>query len=212
MRSPNIPKLLLDLEQQPELGRAPGAWDPTPLFVELETSESLLDAVVLLDEWKAGAPRGLVVLIARIDESWAQKLGKILCCWRMQLLVPGPLATAIDEALALAWPHLPPHYREAAALSPTVQRARGLPAPDPLDVEPEWKWKKGLPFPAPNTVEGIQARLNWLGFGCGPVDGRWSVRCTSALRRWQVRAGREPEGEPTEEEGEELAMETPDAP
>lgn len=212
MNSRVFPKLLLQLEQQPDLMRAPGAWDPDPLFQELAATESLLNAVVLLDQWKEGAPRGIAALIARIDDGWAQKLAKILCCWRMQLAVPGPLTVAMDEALALAWPSLPPAYREAAALWPTVQRAWGLPAPDPLRVDPAWKWKEGVPFPAPETVEGIQARLNWLGFGCGPVDGRWSTRCASALRRWQVRAGREPEGVPTEEEGERLALETPDVP
>lgn len=212
MRSENFPKLLLQLQKEPELLRAPGAWDPDPLFQQLEATESPWDAMRLLDEWRADAPRGLVALIARIDEGWAQKLGKILCCWRMQLAVPGPLTVAIDEALALAWPSLPPAYREVAALWPIVQRAWGLPAPDPLRVDPAWKWKEGVPFPPPQTVEGMQARLNWLGLGCGPVDGRWNTRCTTALRRWQVSAGREPEGEPTEEEGEELALETPDVP
>ena len=212
MSSPKIPKLLLDLEQQPALLRAPGAWDPGPLLDRLASTDSTLDAVVLLDEWKAAAPRGIAALIARIDEVRAARLGKILCCWRMQLGVPGPLTVALEEALALAWPALPPAYREVAAQWSPVQRAWGLPAPDPLDVDPAWKWKEGHPFPPPGSIEGIQARLNWLGLGCGPVNGRWSARCASALRRWQVRAGREPVGEPLAEEGEELALETPDAP
>lgn len=44
-------------------------------------------------------------------------------------------------------------------------------------------------------VSGIQARLNNLGFDCGPVDGRWGPKTETALSAFQIAEGLDPTGE-----------------
>ena len=111
-----IPPLLLALERETELMRAPGAWDPAPAFAALAAFDDPLSAIVALNAWRGAAPRGTAALIDRITPEWAARLGRVLCCWSMQLAVPGPLRTGVDEALALAWPTLSPAERDVAAL------------------------------------------------------------------------------------------------
>jgi hypothetical protein len=45
-----------------------------------------------------------------------------------------------------------------------------------------------------DQVSGVQARLNNLGFSCGPVDGIAGAKMEQALRRFQRRAGLEQTG------------------
>ncbi len=58
-------------------------------------------------------------------------------------------------------------------------------------------------------ITGVQARLNNLGYHCGPVDGVCSSRTITALKRFQRRVlGRnEPDGEPDHETREALRRE-----
>lgn len=53
--------------------------------------------------------------------------------------------------------------------------------------------------------EGVQARLNNLGYDCGEVDGDFGDRSQSALAEFQRDAGLEPGGTPNEETLEKLA-------
>lgn len=126
-------------------------------------------------------------------------------------LAPAVLATALDDddanaILATAYPMLGGAYREAAA------DRLGLSADALAPPRPEWQWPAGKPFPPWDSVEGVQARLNYLAFGAGPVDGQWTDRTQRAFVRWQVLNGHEPTGELDYLAQSDLGASTPDAP
>jgi hypothetical protein len=93
----------------------------------------------------------------------------------------------VDEILAAAFPRLTGAYREAAADREGVRRMLGI--SEPLSIkppEPAWLWPSGKPYPPVDTIAGVQARLNYLELGAGPVDGEWTDLTRRALVRWEV--------------------------
>ena len=46
-----------------------------------------------------------------------------------------------------------------------------------------------------DQVSGVQARLNQLGFSCGPVDGKMGPKTKSGIKKFQQDAGLKPSGE-----------------
>ncbi|GAC1521925.1 MAG: hypothetical protein NVS3B10_22500 [Polyangiales bacterium] len=61
-----------------------------------------------------------------------------------------------------------------------------------------WQVKIGHLDPV-DTVAGVQARLNNLGYGCGDVDGVAGARTIAALRAFQDDAGVKVTGEPDDD-------------
>jgi peptidoglycan hydrolase-like protein with peptidoglycan-binding domain len=55
----------------------------------------------------------------------------------------------------------------------------------------------------------MQARLNFFGYGAGPVTGEWSPLTRRALARWQIRAGLEPTGELDDDTVDRLKLDAP---
>lgn len=62
-----------------------------------------------------------------------------------------------------------------------------------LDPPFEWDLEIGALDPVTET-SGVQARLNNLGFFCGPVDGKFGPRTRGALRQFQARNSLTPNG------------------
>lgn len=186
-----------------------------PLQVLLDLDDEL-ERIVLLDRWVEAAPRATVQLLAVAAREGvrAVQLGPTMARYITQLAT-SPLIPVADEILATAFPNLEGVYREVAAERPAVQHAHGLAAGrdfHPLpDVAPTWRWPGGTPFPSIEQVEGVQARLNWLEFGSGPIDGELGPMTLRALARWQLFACLEPTGTLDEWSRTELAATTPDA-
>lgn len=74
---------------------------------------------------------------------------------------------------------------------------------DPNDVL-SWEVEIGHLDPV-DTISGLQARLNNLGYKAGPVDGQLNDRTKAALRDFQIRIGYDnPTGEPDDRTREAL--------
>ena len=188
--------------------------DVAAAAVELRALDALDDRIVALGGWALHYPRAtsqLLGAIARDPDVSRELAATILGCTVGNC---GPAPDDADDILATAFPQLTGAWREAAADRPGVRARLGLPDEPPAVPAPEpgWLWPLGEPFPPAERVEGIQARLNYLGYGAGPVSGDWTPELQRAFTRWQVASGLEPTGEVDADAVERLSFQTPDAP
>lgn len=189
--------------------RIASARDVTMAIEELRAETSTLGRVALLGEWLLAYPRAMSRLLSVIahDADLAYELA------------PAVLATAVleredvDDILAAAFPKLTGAYREAAVDRVGIRRRLGIKEPVRVGPpDPSWLWPSKKRFPAIDTIEGVQARLNYLDLGAGPINGEWTDLTRRAFARWQVLSGLEPTGELDYDMPEELALRTPEAP
>ncbi|HEX7704060.1 MAG TPA: peptidoglycan-binding domain-containing protein [Kofleriaceae bacterium] len=180
---------------------------------ELRAIESLPDRAVMLGGWASDFPRAtsqLLRVIARDPVTSLELASTVLAAG----VDRGVVGDNIDEVLIAAFPKLTGPLREAAADREGVRThvaleddLESLPPPDP-----SWLWPVGRLFPAPETVEGVQARLNFRNLGAGPVNGTWNELTRRAFVRWQVLNGFEPTGELDARAIDTLRFTIPDAP
>ena len=168
--------------------------DVSEALAELLSGESTFVRVLSLGEWWATYPRATAQLlrtIARDPNASAALASTVLACEVLD-------DRDVDEILITAFPALRGAVRDAASDRPGVRRRVGIAETEPPSIEapnPMWLWPAGRPFPPAETVQGVQARLNHLGLGAGPVDGVWTPLTLRAVARWQVLNGLEPTGE-----------------
>jgi hypothetical protein len=207
---------LASLESDVDRLRLRDPSDVSAALSELRALERLRDRIVELGGWALRYPRAIAHLLSVIAEDPDLSLElapTILACPAVN---NGESSYTADEILAAAFPRLSGPLRHAAADRPVVRELLGIPegvgydvVPDP---EPSWLWPLGKPFPRADSVVGIQARLNYLGYGAGQVNGEWNPETRRAFTRFQVKLGLEPTGEPNDESTEVLMFQTPDAP
>lgn len=188
------------------------AEDVSAARAALLATEPLLNRIVQLGEWASAFPRAtsqLLRVIARDPVASARLASTVLGC---RWFDPDDA----DEVLAAAFPGIRGAVRDAAADRVGVRRLAGIaegvgymPVPPP---DPTWLWPIGRPFPSADTVEGVQARLNYFDLGAGPVTGTWSEPTRRAFVRWQVLNGLEPNGVLDEDSIDHLAHMAPSAP
>ncbi len=209
-------RLLSVIEGDEGLSHILPSLDLTAAVEELLAAPSVLGGMVVLGDWAFDYPNTtgqLLRVIARDTGSSVKLAPMILGCG---IVNSGKLSHDADEVLSAAFSELTGAWRDAAADRPGVRELLQL--PEGVDYEavprPEssWLWPIGKPFPPAHTVEGAQARLNYLGRGCGPVTGEWNAPTRRALTRWQVDRGMDPTGELDDETIEELAHFNPAAP
>lgn len=189
--------------------RIASSGDVATALSELQALDSPRSRSAILGGWWVkyrNATSQLLRVIARDQEMAEQFASTLLACE----VLP---ADHVDDVLALAFPALTGAFRDAAMdRSGVRERLRideqlALPKP-----EAGWLWPEGKPFPPGDTVEGVQARLNYLGLGAGPVTGEWTDLTQRAFVRWQVLTGLAPTGELDLESTERLTLVTPEAP
>ena len=169
--------------------------------------------IALLARWGLDYPTATGELLSRLakDPESALKLAPIVLG-----VTNHWLEDEFDEILAAAFPQLTGPWRDAAVDRSGVRELLKLPLGAGYEVvpkpDPSWKWPIGKPFPSGDTVEGVQARLNYFGRGCGPVTGEWNEMTQRALMRWQIENGIEPTGELDEDTIFELEHWAPSAP
>jgi hypothetical protein len=193
-------------ERDPELLRGVRPADLRVVTDELASLPSPLTRLVRLGEWASAAPRATGAWLGLLadDPVQAALVAPTLAAWLGRLGPASPLIPAVDEVLATAFPTLHGPWRDAAAERPAV-RARHDPRVDPL---PEGgRWPAGAALPPVGRVEGVQARLDRLGYGT-PLDGAWSEATRRALARWQLHNGLEPTGELDDDTADELTAQT----
>lgn len=176
---------------------------------ELRAASSSLAGAIMLGEWTLAYPRASAQLLRVVgrDADLAAELAPIVLA--MNILEPEDS----DTILVTAFPKLSGPYRAAAADRDGVRRR--LRIDQPIEVsppEPSWLWPSGTPFPAADTISGVQARLNYLDLGAGPVDGVFTERTRRAWTRWEVLRGLVPTGELDPDTITELGLMTPEAP
>ncbi|MEQ1572587.1 MAG: peptidoglycan-binding protein [Myxococcota bacterium] len=175
--------------------------------------DGVLGRRVQLTTWARSWPRATAQLVACVTGSTVDEIVPTLLGWDY---APTELRAGIDELLISAFPRLEGAYREAAAERPFVRAHHRLVVGrdyTPLQpVDPSWLWPSGRPFPGAESWSGVQARLNWLGYGSGPINGVADDRTRRALARWQLHACLAPTGEIDEETAQVLAWDTPEAP
>lgn len=189
--------------------------DVAPALEELLAVDDLLGRIVLLGGWSLDyrwATSYLLEVIAQDPAVSLELAPTILGC---AIVNSGPAPDGADAILAAAFPGLTGPWRDAAADRPGVRRRLKIPDGVGYEVvptpEPSWLWPIGKPFPPADRVEGVQARLNYLGYGAGPVNGEWNEATRRAFVRWQVMRGLTPTGELEDEAIEDLRFQTPDA-
>jgi len=200
---------LASLDADRDRLRLASAADVETALAELRAVSSVFSRAVLLGEWVLAYPRAtsqLLRVIARDQDTAAEFAPPILAARVLE-------REDTDDILVAAFPKLTGAYREAAADRDGVRRQLGI--AEPISVgppDPAWQWPSGKPFPSADTVAGVQARLNYLDLGAGPVDGEWTDLTRRAFARWEVLHGFEPTGELDDRTTDELALMTPEAP
>ena len=201
---------LASLENDVDRLRIAQARDVSTALAELRATEGIFSRVALLGKWWVDYPKATSQLLRVIERDPAIAVE----------LAPTMLAADvlrdeyIDDILAVAFPDLEGPFREAALDRPGVRKRLkiGDHKPSVPPPDPAWLWPAGKPFPPADTVEGVQARLNYLDLGAGPVDGQWTDLTRRAFVRWQVLNGIEPSGELDYESSDRIGLNTPDAP
>jgi hypothetical protein len=189
--------------------RLSSAADVETALAELRAVSSVFSRAVLLGGWSLAYPRAtsqLLRVIARDLDSAAEFAPTILAARVLE-------TDDADGVLIAAFPTLTGVLREATADRAGVRRCLGI--SEPISVqppEPTWLWPSGKPFPEADTIAGVQARLNYLDLGAGPINGEWTDLTRRAFTRWQVLNGFEPTGELDADTPHELALMTPEAP
>ena len=86
-------------------------------------------------------------------------------------------------------------------VDPDERKGRLVLTSDPADPGNVHTWELQISHLDPiETVAGVQARLNNLGYSAGPVSGQMNERTQAALREFQRHLGQEqPTGEPDAE-------------
>jgi len=200
-------EVLAAFESEPDLRRILQPEHLTKVIAELRACENVLQGTALLCQWSLRYPNTTGYLLGAIakDPVASLELAPVILSYSSD-------PDSADEILAKAFPGLTGPYRDAAADRPGVRQILKLPegvgyeaVPEP---DPSWLWPKGKPFPDADTVEGVQARLNSLGYGAGPVNGEWSDLTRRAFVRWQIHEAFTPTGELDERSIEELAFQT----
>ncbi len=183
------------LEHQVDHLRISAAVDVAIALTELRAADFVSDRAFLLGGWALAVPAAttqLLKIIAGDDDLSLELASTILGCGAVMQLLPDHA----HEILARAYPRLTSPWRDAAADQPGVRRILRITEGEGYDSTPApqaaWQWPAGEPFPAPSTVEGVQSRLNYLGFGCGPVNGKWNESTRRAFVRWQISMACEP--------------------
>jgi hypothetical protein len=183
-----------------------------PAIDELLALDRPMSRTVCLSGWAIAYPRAtsqLLTVVAR-DPRLATELAQTVLGWIPMMGTNHPELDSIDEILIAAFPALQGPWRDAAAERPDVRAAHTLADFEPLPPpEPGWQWPTGQPFPPADEVDGMQARLNFFGYGAGPVTGEWSPLTRRALERWQIHMGLEPTGELDDDTVDQLKLDTP---
>ncbi|HEY0191305.1 MAG TPA: hypothetical protein VGC42_09310 [Kofleriaceae bacterium] len=183
------------LEREVDHLRMSWADDVAIAMKELRALDAAADKAYLLSGWALTFHRAttqLLAVISRDAELSLELSTTLLGCRAAEDLSPD----YVLKALATAFPRLESPWRDAAADRAGVRHilkiaeGEGYAAVTP--PRPEWCWPRGKMFPAADTVEGIQARLNYLDFGCGPVTGTWDETTQRAFIRWQISVACEP--------------------
>ena len=199
---------LASLEQDADRLRTARAADVSEAVAELVAMPSIRRRIAVLGEWWVTyrqATSRLLHVVARDVDLAAKLASTVLACDVLD-------DDDIDDVLAAAFPRLSNAFGAVAGERPGVRNRLGMPALPVTRVEPGWLWPVGRCFPDADTIEGVQARLNFLGFPAGPVDGEWTERTQHAFSSWQARNGFEPNGELGDDEVEHLRLTTPEAP
>lgn len=203
---------LAALENDLDRLRMEMAVDVSDALAQLVATNPLFERTAQLATWIVSFPSAtsqLLRVIAR-DRSASRNLAAtVLGCGVAE-------SDDVDEVLAVAFPDLTGPLRDAAADRAGVRRRVGItegagyaPVSPP---DPAWRWPVAKPFPSVETTAGVQARLNYLELGAGPIDGEWSELTRRAFARWQVLNGFEPSGDADLDAIEFLELTTPDAP
>ncbi|HEX7704059.1 MAG TPA: hypothetical protein VF403_25125 [Kofleriaceae bacterium] len=192
---------MAELERDADRLRISQAVDVVGSRAELLATMSLRDRVALLSGWFVDFPKAtsqLFRVIARDPDASLELASTVLG----SRVLDGDDAHAV---LVTAFPKLTGALRDAAADRLNVGSAVTVTVPDP-----SWLWPAGKPFPPADSVEGVQARLNYLDLGAGPISGEWNDLTRRAFTRWQVLTGFEPTGELDDDSAEYLAFKTPE--
>lgn len=97
------------------------------------------------------------------------------------------LESTVDDRGLLEF-ELPVHAEATAELALYLSEPEG---------EPSHQWTVKLAYLDPiDTLSGIQARCNSLGFDCGIVDGVMGPQTRQGVKRFQASAGLSEDGEP----------------
>ena len=192
-------RLLADVEKDDSLLHILSSLNFTRALDELLSVTTVFDGIVLLGDWALDYPAATGELLRRVarDSNAALKLTPvILGCVAVK---DGPLSEEGDEILAAAFPELKSPWRDAAADREGVRELLNLSEGEGYDAIPppdsSWQWPSDKPFPPPDSIAGAQARLNYVGLGCGPVNGEWNGATRRATTRWQIERGLTPTGE-----------------
>jgi hypothetical protein len=185
--------------------------DVSDARAELLGLDKLRERIALLAAWAVRLPKAtsqLLRVIAADPRLSLELAATVLGCEVLD-------DDDIDEVVAAAFPQLSGPLFDAAAdrvgVREIVGIAEGVGYKSVRAPETRWLWPKGKPFPPFDTVAGVQARLNYLDLGAGPVTGEWTEQTRLAFTRWQVLNGFVPSGE-LDDDAEYLAFKTPDAP
>lgn len=85
-------------------------------------------------------------------------------------------------------------------INPTMTTAQLVVWLKEPDKGPRLLWDVAIGHLDPvDTIEGIQARLNNLGFFCGDIDGEFGPVTATALKGFQKANGLDPAGDPTDD-------------
>jgi hypothetical protein len=203
---------LASLENDVDRLRIADAADVSGALTQLIATEPLFDRTVQLAEWIVAFPKATSQLLRVIanDRSASLKLASTVLGSRVVQ------SDDVDDVLATAFSDLSGPVREAAADRDGVRQRLGIDEGAGYESvrppDPAWLWPVGKLFPSVETIAGVQARLNYLGLGAGPINGEWTEPTRRAFARWQVLNGFEPSGELDLHSIEHLALKTPDAP
>ena len=195
------------LEHDEDFLRLGGAVGVSRSLEQLIQAEDVSARAAMLRHWAILFPRATAQLLTVISES--AKLSTEFA--------PTVLASdlryfnAADDVLITAMPNLEGPFRDAARDRIGVREALQITEPTSVkSPEPEWFISIGKPFPPIETIAGVQARLNYLGFGAGPITGEWDEQTRRAFAQFQVANALSPSGELDPESIECLAVNTPD--